>query len=600
MAQKIEDYAMIGDCRTAALVGKNGAIDWLCLPHFDSPSCFAALVGHDDNGSWRIGPKDATYRVQRRYVDDTLVLETEFETSQGRFRLTDFMVVESEHATIVRIVHGLEGRVDVEMDLIVRFDYGRRVPWVNRSGDDLHAIAGSELLVLRTPCPHKGRDMHTIAEFSIEAGERVPFVLIHCPSYRSAPPAQDAFEALDETYRYWVRWSERCNYEGPWRDAVIRSLITLKALTFTPTGGIVAAPTTSLPEQPGGSRNWDYRYCWLRDATFTLLSLMESGYPEEAEAWRSWLVRAVAGLPAQVQPIYTILGGERLDEWEVPWLAGYQAAKPVRIGNGAFSQLQIDTFGEVLDALHHARRTQLSPSDVGWEMQVAFLEHLETLIDKPDSGIWEMRGRLQEFTFSKVMMWVAFDRGVSAVEDFGLPGPAARWRELRQRLHQEICEKGYDKDIGAFVQAFGSKELDASTLLIPSVGFLPSDDPRVRGTTTAIGRDLMHRGLVRRYNTQTGADGLPPGEGAFLACSFWYADSLALDGRIGEATEIFERLLKVRNDVGLLPEQIDFETGAMLGNFPQALSHIALIGTAHNLRAKGGPAHQRKKHVPDT
>jgi len=599
MALKIEDYALIGDCRTAALVGNDGSIDWLCLPHFDSAACFASLLGTAENGHWRIGPKGGATRVTRRYADETLILETEFETEHGRFRLTDFMPIETDEAEVVRIVHGLEGRVDVEMELVIRFDHGRRVPWVQRTQGELHAIAGPDLLVLRTPCEYCGKHLKTMAEFTIEAGETVPFVLTHGQSHKPPPRPTDAQEALDTTYRYWSKWAARCDYDGPWRDAVVRSLITLKALTFNPTGGIVAAPTTSLPEMPGGERNWDYRFCWVRDATFTLLTLMQAGYWEDAEAWRSWLVRAVAGLPAQLQPIYTIFGDQRLDEQVVPWLAGYKGAKPVRIGNAAFSQLQLDTYGEVLDALHHARRFDLTSCDVSWGMERAFLSHLETLLDTTDCGIWEVRGPPQHFTHSKVMMWVAFDRAVSAVEDFKLPGPVEHWRQLRDKLHDEICERAFNPKIGAFTQSYESDLLDAATLLIPLVGFLPPSDPRVKGTVEAIGQGLMEGGYVLRYDTRQTEDGLPPGEGVFLACSFWYADNLALVGRREEAVAMFERLLAVRNDVGLLPEQVEPLSGMMLGNFPQGLSHLALIDTAYNLLDKRGPAHQRKKHSPE-
>jgi GH15 family glucan-1,4-alpha-glucosidase len=501
MALQIEDYAPIGNCETAALVGKNGSLDWLCLPRFDSPACFAALLGGPEHGHWQISPLTPAKPIQRRYRPDTLVLDTNFETNGGKCRLTDFMPAGGGAPAVVRIVSGLEARVHLRMELIIRFDYGRRVPWVSRDGDELIAIAGPDLLVLRTPAKHRGENLTTVAEFTVSAGEDIPFVLTYGPSHLDVPRPIDAKAALRETEEYWSKWTAQCNYSGPWREAVTRSLITLKALTYRPTGGIVAAPTTSLPERAGGSRNWDYRYCWLRDATFALLSLMHAGYRKEAEAWRAWLVRAVAGLPSHVQPIYSIMGNHRIDERQLPWLPGYQGAKPVRIGNDAYTQLQIDTFGEVLDALHHARRHNLAPSGVGWSLQKALLNHLETLRDMPDRGIWEFRGSALHFTYSKVMIWVAFDRAIAAAGHFGLDGPVDHWRRLRSDLHAEICERAFDPELGSIVQSYGSKQLDAATLLIPLVGFLPADDPRMIGTVEAIRKQLMRSGcFLRRYD----------------------------------------------------------------------------------------------------
>ncbi|WP_137388549.1 glycoside hydrolase family 15 protein [Rhodoligotrophos defluvii] len=596
MGLRIEDYALIGDCRTAALVGNDGSIDWLCLPGFDSPACFAALLGEPGNGHWKIAPSQPPKRVSRRYRPESLVLETLFETEDGVCRLTDFMPMTNAAPSLVRIVTGLEGRVDLRMDLVIRFDYGRLIPWVSRADHELVAIAGPDLLVLRTPARHRGEDLKTVVDFAVGPGDEVPFVLSHGPSHHEMPGPIDPQAALEHTETSWRDWAARCNYEGRWREAVVRSLITLKALTFSATGGFIAAPTTSLPEMPGGSRNWDYRFCWLRDATFGLLSLMQAGYRQEAVAWRDWLVRAVAGHPSQIQPLYSITGAHRMDEWQVPWLPGYRGATPVRVGNAAFAQIQLDTFGEVLDALHHARRYDLAPSRESWSLQKALLSYLETLRDEPDHGIWEVRGRKQHFTHSKVMMWVAFDRAVSAVEDFDLDGPADRWRNLRDSLHAEICEKAFNRDLGAFVQAYGSSNLDAATLLIPLVGFLPASDPRMVATVEAIGKRLVRDGFVHRYDTREAEDGLPPGEGVFLACTFWYIDNLVLQGRYDEGSRMFEKLLGIRNDVGLLSEQYDVDERTLLGNFPQALSHLALIDTAYNLHAAQGPARERAKH----
>jgi GH15 family glucan-1,4-alpha-glucosidase len=598
MSLQIGDYALIGNGRTAALVGRNGSIDWLCLPRFDSPACFAALVGSPENGHWRIAPDGALRRTGRRYRPDSLVLETEFETESGICRLADFMPIAPGTNSIVRIVKGIEGLVKLRMELVMRFDYGRFVPWVSRRSGDLFAVAGRDQLVLRTPVAHHGEELRTVAEFEIRAGETLPFILSHGPSYAAPPDAIDPDVAFEETDRYWRDWAARGNYAGPWREAVTRSLITLKALTYTPTGGTIAAPTTSLPERSGGDRNWDYRYCWLRDATLTLLCLVQAGYREEADAWRSWMIRTVAGLPSQIQPIYGVLGDHRLEEWELPWLQGYRRSLPVRVGNNAYAQRQLDIFGEIIDALHHARRSDLAPSELSWSLEKALMAQLETLQDEPDCGIWEFRGSQQHFTHSKVMIWVAFDRAVSAGIHFGLDGPIGRWREIRDRLHAEICEKAYDDSVGAFVQAQGSRALDAALLLIPLVGFLPADDPRVMSTVEAVGKKLMRGGFMHRYDTRESRDGHSPGEGAFLACSFWFADNLILQGRQAEARRLFKRLLSIRNDVGLLAEEYDIDGGSLLGNFPQALSHIALVGTAYNLAGRG-PALERVKHHKD-
>jgi GH15 family glucan-1,4-alpha-glucosidase len=597
MALRIEDYALIGDCETAALVGNNGSIDWLCLPRFDSPACFAALLGGPEHGHWQISPVDPAKSVQRRYRPETLVLDTEFKTDGGQCRLTDFMPVEGDAPAVVRIISGLEGRVNLRMELVVRFDYGRRVPWVSRAGDELIAIAGPDLLALRTPAKHHGENLKTVAEFTVAAGEDIPFVLTHGPSHREVPGQADPATALRETEQYWTKWTQQCTYSGPWREAVTRSLITLKALTYRPTGGIVAAATTSLPEKPVGSGNWDYRYCWLRDATFALLSLMHAGYRREAEEWKAWLLRAVAGLPSQLQPVYGVTGDQRLDEWQLCWLPGYEGARPVRVGNNCYAQLQIDAFGEVLDAFHHARRHNLGPSDVSWSLQKALLNHLETLRNMPDRSIWEFRGQAQHFTYSKVMMWVAFDRAIAAVTHFGLDGPLDHWRRLRDGLHAEIYERAFDPELGAFVQSYGSKQLDAATLLIPLVGFLPARDPRMMSTVEAIEKRLMRDGcFVRRYDEYEAEDGFPPGEDVFLPCSFWLVDNFVLQGRYDEGRGLFEQLLDVRNDVGLLTEQFDVDSKRLLGNFPQALSHLSLVNTAYNLHEMHGPARQRQKH----
>jgi GH15 family glucan-1,4-alpha-glucosidase len=599
MAKRIDDYALIGDGRSAALVARDAAIEFLCLPRFDSSACMAAMLGKKENGLWRLAPKVETNELTRCYRGDTLILETTFACASGRVMVIDFMPVGRPNPCIVRIVRGLAGSVPMRMDLVVRFDFGRRVPWVTRSGDGALAfVAGPHLLLLRTPVEHRGEDLATTAEFDVAAGDTVVFTLSYGRSVDPHPDGFDVFAEEFETERYWRVWAERCNYVGPWRKQVVRSLVTLKALTYRPTGGVVAAATTSLPELPGGKRNWDYRYCWLRDSTFTLLAFLKAGYAEEADAWRNWVVRAIAGSAAQVQPLYNVLGESRIEEWEPHWLEGFGGARPVRVGNLAYRQQQLDMFGEVLDVLHHARCDDPSEANASWALQRELLKHLETVLEQPDHGIWEIRGRPRQFTYSKVMVWVAFDRAIRGVEQFGLNGPAEHWRHLRHRLHAEICAEGFNRDLGAFVMAYGEPELDAATLLIPLVGFLPATDPRVVGTVRAIQERLSVGHLIRRYDTEAVHDGLPNGEGLLLACSFWLADNLILQGRIDAGRDMFERALGAANDVGLLSEQYDVTTGTQFGNFPQALSHLSLIGTAYNLAGTDGPAHRRSRRDP--
>jgi GH15 family glucan-1,4-alpha-glucosidase len=594
MSTPIEDYALIGDCETAALVSRAGSIDWLCWPRFDSGACFAALIGEPANGRWILASADDNARITRRYRDRTLVLETRIESPSGVVIVTDFMPPRGRNSDIVRIVRGERGRMRMRMELVLRFDYGRAVPWVTRLPDGaLRAIAGPDMVVLHTPVTLVGKDMTTVAEFDVNAGESIPFVLTHGPSHEAPPQAVDAEASLAATEAFWQEWSAQCEPGGQWLDAVVRSLITLKALTYAPTGGIVAAPTTSLPELIGGSRNWDYRYCWLRDATLTLLALMNAGYYDEARSWRDWLLRAAAGAPSQLQIMYGLAGERRLAEFEVDWLAGYEQSRPVRIGNAAHDQRQLDVFGEVLDALYQARKGGLDGRQEDLNFERAVIEHVETVWQKTDQGIWEVRGEPRHFTYSKVMTWVAIDRGIRAVEQFGLEGPVDRWRALRDTIHAEVCSHGYDSNIGSFVQSYGSPYLDASLLLIPTTGFLPADDPRVRGTIAAVERRLFVDGFLHRYDTRTTDDGLPAGEGAFLACSFWMADAYTLIGRLDDAKELFERLLALRNDVGLLAEEYDTHAKRQVGNFPQAFSHIALVNTAHNLGRAVKPAEQR-------
>jgi GH15 family glucan-1,4-alpha-glucosidase len=583
MPLAIDEYALIGDCHTAALVGRDGSIDWLCFPRFDSGACFAALLGEPGHGRWLIAPAAESRSVKRKYRDGTLILETEFETDEGAVRVIDCMPLSNERWDVLRIVEGLRGRVAMRMELVIRFDYGSIVPWVRRSGGTLLATAGPDTLELRTGVPVRGENMKTVAEFHVNKGERTPFTLTYHPSYEATRQAVDPERALAETERSWREWSARCTYRGRWRDAVVRSLITLKALTYGPTGGMVAAPTTSLPEHPGGVRNWDYRYCWLRDATFALNALLLAGYQEEAIAWREWLLRAVAGSPEDLQILYSVTGKRRLDEHEISWLPGHGGAHPVRVGNAASKQYQLDVYGEVMDTLHLARAAGLEPEPAAWRIQVALLKFLEANWQQPDEGIWEIRGPRRHFTHSKVMAWVAFDRAVKDAKDFGLDGPLERWGQVRDAIHAEVCTEGYDARRNAFVQSYGSPHLDASLLLIPQVGFLPPDDARVRGTVEAIERELVVDGLVLRYAATGDVDGLPPGEGAFLPCSFWLADSLVLIGRREEGEALFERLLALSNELGLLSEEYDTRTLHMLGNFPQALTHMALINTARLL-----------------
>jgi GH15 family glucan-1,4-alpha-glucosidase len=595
MPSRIEDYAMIGDCHTAALVGKDGSIDWLCVPRFDSPACFAALLGEPRHGRWLLAPRGEVKAVRRQYRDDTLVLDTEFETAEGKVGVIDFMPARDRDPNLVRIVEGREGRVPMCMELILRFDYGSIVPWVHRTDCGISAIAGPDTVDVLTPVPLRGEGFTTVAEFEVRARERVPFSMSYRPSHRQGTAVADSPAALQETEAWWREWTGRCTYTGPYRDAVIRSLMILKALTYEPTGGIVAAPTTSLPEWIGGVRNWDYRICWLRDATLTLLALLNCGYTDEAGAWRTWLIRAVAGDPESTQIMYGLGGERRLPEWEVPWLPGYEASKPVRVGNAAHAQLQLDVYGEVFDALFQARQAGLADLDQSWRVGRELLEWLAKNWDQPDDGIWEVRGPRQYFVHSKVMSWVAFDRAVKSLELKHRTGPLEEWRNFRDAIHRQVCEKGFDRSENTYAQAYGSKALDASLLIMPLVGFLPADDPRMTGTVAAIEKHLMRDGFVARYDTHETKDGLPPGEGVFLPCTFWYADNLALQGREKEAAEIFDRLLQLRNDVGLLSEEYDPASRRLLGNFPQAFTHIGLINTALNLSQPANcPAGQRR------
>jgi GH15 family glucan-1,4-alpha-glucosidase len=594
MTLHIEDYALIGDCKTAALVGCDGSIDWLCWPRFDSAACFAALLGTVENGRWLLAPQEPILATNRHYRRGTLILETEFETATGRAAIVDFMPP-ADGAHLVRIVIGQSGHVDFRNEFVVRFNYGATVPWVSRLPDgSIDAISGPERLILRTTAALYGEDLRTVAEFTVKAGKSVPFALSYGSSSQSLPASIDPFAALEWTEASWRQWSDRCPDVGAWSEAVKRSLITLKALTYAPTGGMVAAATTSLPERPGGVRNWDYRYCWLRDATFTLLALMQLGYYDEARAWRDWLIRAVAGSPKQVQIMYGV-GGERwLPELIVPWLRGYENSAPVRIGNAAHEQLQLDVFGEIADAMFQALKSGMQPPERSRALRPVVLEYLATTWRHPDHGIWEVRGGPQHFVHSKVMAWVAFDRAASELEAQAFHESSQRWRAIADEIYAEVCERGFDRELNSFVQAYGSKRLDASLLLIPLVGFLPATDLRVRGTLRAIEDKLLIDGeFVLRYETDNNADGLPSGEGAFLACSFWLVDNYILQGRYAEARKLFDRLLARRNDVGLLAEEFDPLTGRMLGNFPQAYSHVGLINSALNLSRQTGPAEER-------
>ena len=593
MPALIEDYAMIGDCRTAALVSRGGSIDWFCCPRFDSDACLAALLGSPEHGRWLIAPRGQA-RVTRRYRPNTLVLETHFDTDDGAATLIDFMPFHQHHSSIVRMVVGTRGQVAMRTELILRFGYGAVVPWVTRLEDgSLRAIAGPDMMILRTPVHLRGADMTTVGEFVINKDDTIPFVLSYLPSHRPLREPFDPNLALAETEKTWRDWAAKCRPAGAWSDAVVRSMITVKALTYEPTGGMVAAPTTSLPEQLRGERNWDYRFCWLRDATLVLLGAMHAGYYEEAQAWRDWLSRAVAGSPDQAQIMYGIAGERRLTEWTAPWLPGYENSTPVRIGNAAHSQLQLDVFGEIMDVHHQARRSGLSTNDSGWATQLAFLDHLKTIWKNPDHGIWEVRGEPRHFTHSKVMAWVAFDRSIKSAETFGLEGPIEEWRALRQEIFEQVCVQGFDAELDTFVQSYGSKQLDANLLLMPWVGFLPVSDPRVASTVAAIERRLLRDGFVIRYDTEGTDDGLSPGEGAFLACSFWLVDVYALQGRFADAERLFRRLLALRNDVGLLSEEYDPRARRLVGNFPQAFSHMALVNSAYNLTRVAKPVEQR-------
>ena len=592
---RIEDYALLGDTFTAALVGRNGSIDWLCAPRFDSGACFAALLGGPENGRWRIAPIGEIRAVSRRYRDGTLILDTEFETETGAVVVTDFMPLPSteDEVDVVRIVRGLRGEVSMRLEAVFRFDYGHVVPWLRRRPYGLQAIAGPNALQLWSPVALSNENFTTAAEFTVREGQSIPFSLCWYKSHRPEPPVQHPEVLLECSARWWRDWSARCTYRGPWAEAVQRSLVTLKALTYSPTGGIVAAPTTSLPEEIGGVRNWDYRYCWIRDATLTLYSLLSSGYTEEAVAWRRWLLRSAAGRPEEMQIMYGLAGERRLPELELPWLRGYEGSRPVRIGNGAQEQFQLDVYGELMDALHVARKYNVEPDAEAWRMQTVLMRFIAEKWSEPDSGIWEVRGPRRHFTHSKLMAWVGVDRAISGVEQYGLEGPVEVWRTLRARIHDDICRNGYSAKRNSFVQHYGGDDLDASLLLMPTVGFLPPSDPRIAGTVEAIGRELTVDGFVLRYRSETGVDGLVGGEGAFLPCTFWLADALALMGRQDEATEIFERLLAIRNDVGLLAEEYDPRARRQLGNFPQAFSHIGLINTAQNLTLAQGPAQRR-------
>ena len=592
MASLIEDYALIGNCRGAGLVSKSGSLDWLCLPRFDSAATFAALLGNEQHGCWKMAPTAAIKSVKRRYRPGTLILESVIDTESGSVRLIDFMAPQTQSAEVFRIVQGISGQVPMHSELIVRFDYGSIEPWSMAIERGVRMTGGPDSVFCRTDARWQLRDHSAVAEFSIAAGEQVAFELTWAPTHLPDPLELDAEHTLEETNRWWLDWYGMNQYRGPWRKDVLASLVVLKALTYRPTGGIVAAPTTSLPEHLGGGRNWDYRYCWLRDATFTLYAFLVGGYIEEARAWRQWLINAVAGAPSELQIMYGIAGERRLTEMELPWLPGYANSRPVRIGNAAYSQRQLDVPGEIMEALHLARRQGLSPSPEAWRLQCAVMEFVESAWRDTDEGIWEIRGKRQHFTHSKVMAWVAADRAVKDVEHFGLEGEVEKWRRLREEIHRQVCAEGYNHELGAFVQHYGSKEPDASLLMLPLVGFVDAKDPRMRGTVRLIEERLVHNGFVERYCTETNVDGLPPGEGAFLLCSFWLADNYTLADRHDEAIELFKMLLSLRNDVGLLAEEYLPQEGRMLGNFPQAFSHIGLINTARNLE-HGGPAEDR-------
>jgi len=594
MSAPIESYGLIGDCQTAALVGLDGSIDWLCWPRFDSDACFAALLGKPSHGRWLITASDTPVSVSRRYRPDTLILETRFETETGSATLIDFMLPRGRASDLIRLVVGEKGEVAMSMEIVLRFGYGMNTPWVSRLDDGtLRAVAGPDMAVLRSPADLRSENFRTAAQFTVSEGEAVPFVLSYGPSHLPVPEPIDPEAALLDCEAFWLDWTSRTKTEGPYSDAIKRSLITLKALTYAASGGIVAAPTTSLPEQIGGERNWDYRFCWIRDATLTLLALMNSGVYDEAAAWRDWLQRAVAGYPADMQIMYGLMGERRLTEWEADWLPGYLDSRPVRIGNAAHRQFQLDVYGELMDTFEHARKGGLAPDESGWEVQLALVEHVAGTWREPDYGLWETRGPPRHFTHSKVMAWVAFDRAIKAVERHGLPGPVEKWRAIRAEIHAEICSRGFDEGRNTFRATYDDTLLDASLLLLAQVGFIDHRDPRFLGTLAAIERDLLVDGFLRRYNTHQADDGLEPGEGAFLACSFWLADAYVSTGRRDDAEKLFERLLAIRNDLGLLAEEYDTSGGRLIGNFPQAFSHVGLINTAFNLTRAARPAEQR-------
>jgi GH15 family glucan-1,4-alpha-glucosidase len=592
---KIEDYGVIGDGETVALVDREGSIDWLCWPSFDSDACFAALLGDKRHGRWKIAPRDKPTRLQRRYRPNTLILETQFETKDGVVTLIDFMPHRGQASDVVRLVRCDRGRVRMRMDLVIRFGLGLNIPWVKKTEERsaLLAICGPDMVILRTPVETRGEDMTTVADFEIAEGETIPFVMTYRASHLDVPDAIDPDQALRDTEAFWHEWCERCRYEGQQRDMVMRSLITLRSMIYTPTGGIVAAPTTSLPEKLGGSRNWDYRFCWLRDATFTLLALMNSGYYDEALAWHNWLLRAVAGSPSDMQIMYGITGQRRLTEWEAPWLPGYEGAQPVRIGNAAHAQLQLDVYGELMDVFHQSRMAKLKFGEENWALQFALLEHLAKIWDEPDSGIWERRGPGKHYVSSKVLTWVAFDRGIKACEQFGLEGPVEQWRQLRDTICRDVCTNGFDREQNTFVESYGSNVLDASLLLLPGVGFLPASDPKIKGTIEAIERHLVRDGFVLRHDPREIERERQPLEGAFLACTLWLADAYVLAGNLDRAQSLFDSVVAVANDLGLLAEEYDTVARRQTGNFPQALTHIALVNTAHNLSEARKPAVQR-------
>jgi GH15 family glucan-1,4-alpha-glucosidase len=590
----IEDYALIGDCKTAALVGKNGSIDWLCWPRFDSSACFTSLLGEEEHGRWIVAPKDHPKAVKRHYIDGSLILVTTFETESGKVELIDFMPPRDGTNDLVRIVRGIEGKVAIATEVILRFEYGSVIPWVEQlDHEGIRAIAGPDLVLLRTPVPLQGKGMTTVGEFEVSAGDSIPFVMSYGPSNEELPKRIDPEQAMKDTESYWRSWSDKCAPAGEWTDEVKRSLTVLKGLTYRPTGGIVAAPTTSLPEQAGGVRNWDYRYCWLRDATLTLFALGRAGFFTEAQEWRDWLMRAVAGSPDQIQIMYGISGERRLSEWEVEWLPGYEGARPVRIGNAAATQLQLDVYGEIAGAMYEAAKNGMAPAPRWDAISRSLLGHLEKIWRDPDEGIWEVRGGPRHFVHSKIMAWLAFDRGVAWSESIEDSEAADRWRAVRDEIHREVCEKGFDPELNSFVQSYGSSFLDASLLMMPLVGFLPASDPRVKGTVDAIDRKLRRNGLVYRYQTEESVDGLPPNEAAFLACSFWYVDNLALQDRLQEARDMFKKLLSLCNDVGLLAEEYDPEAKRQMGNFPQAFSHVSLVNTAYRLANHASEARDR-------